>query len=149
MLINIFLNSSLILSVISVLINPGETQFIFIFFLAYSWAKLFEKAIIPAFEGMMTILKDHISLVTFLRPGFIEITETNKLKKFYVEEGTVEFAKNQLLILSSTAINTNELSSEYVLEKIRNSKERLNQDLKDKEKYILNYKIETLEQINK
>ncbi len=108
-----------------------------------------EEAIIPAFEGMMTILKDHISLVTFLRPGFIEITETNKLKKFYVEEGTVEFAKNQLLILSSTAINTNELSSEYVLEKIRNSKERLNQDLKDKEKYILNYKIETLEQINK
>ena len=108
-----------------------------------------EEAIIPAFEGMMTILKDHISLVTFLRPGFIEITETNKLKKFYVEEGTVEFAKNQLLILSSTAINTNELSNEYVLEKIRNSKERLNQDLKDKEKYILNYKIETLEQINK
>ena len=108
-----------------------------------------EEATIPAFEGMMTILKDHISLVTFLRPGFIEITETNKLKKFYVEEGTVEFAKNQLLILSSTAINTNELSSEYVLEKIRNSKERLNQDLKDKEKYILNYKIETLEQINK
>ncbi len=108
-----------------------------------------EEAIIPAFEGMMTILKDHISLVTFLRPGFIEITETNKFKKFYVEEGTVEFAKNQLLILSSTAINTNELSSEYVLEKIRNSKERLNQDLKDKEKYILNYKIETLEQINK
>ena len=91
-----------------------------------------EEAIIPAFEGMMTILKDHISLVTFLRPGFIEITETNKLKKFYVEEGTVEFAKNQLLILSSTAINTNELSNEYVLEKIRNSKERLNQDLKDK-----------------
>ena len=108
-----------------------------------------EEAIIPAFEGMMTILKDHISLVTFLRPGFIEIKETNKFKKFYVEEGTVEFAKNQLLILSSTAINTNELSNEYVLEKIRNSKERLNQDLKDKEKYILNYKIETLEQINK
>ena len=104
---------------------------------------------IPSFEGLMTILKNHIPLVTFLRPGFIEITETNKLKKFYVEEGTVEFAKNQLLILSSTAINTNELSSEYVLEKIRNSKERLNQDLKDKEKYILNYKIETLEQINK
>ena len=108
-----------------------------------------EEAIIPAFEGMMTILKDHISLVTFLRPGFIEIKETNKFKKFYVEEGTVEFAKNQLLILSSTAININELSNEYVLEKIRNSKERLNQDLKDKEKYILNYKIETLEQINK
>ena len=104
---------------------------------------------IPSYEGQMGILKDHIPLITFLRPGVIIIKKIEKEEKIFIEEGTVEFAKNQLLILSSTAINTNELSNEYVLEKIRNSKERLNQDLKDKEKYILNYKIETLEQINK
>jgi len=57
---------------------------------------------IPAFEGLMTILKDHISLVTFLRPGFIEAKIENNIEKFYVEEGTVEFFKNNLLILSST-----------------------------------------------
>ena len=109
-----------------------------------------EEALIPAFEGMMTILKNHISLVTFLRPGFIETTKGDKIEKFYVEEGTVEFTKNQLLILSSTAINIKDLSSKHISIMIENSKNQLNKaDLKDKEKYILNYKIETLQQINK
>ena len=55
---------------------------------------------IPAYEGMMTILKDHISLITFLRPGFIEVENNSKTSKFYIEEGTVEFSDNKLLILS-------------------------------------------------
>ena len=55
---------------------------------------------IPAYEGMMTILKDHISLITFLRPGFIEVEINDKTSKFYVEDGTVEFFNNKLLILS-------------------------------------------------
>ena len=55
---------------------------------------------IPAFEGLMTILKDHISLVTFLRPGFIEIDTNNEEVKFFVEEGTVEFSKNNLTATS-------------------------------------------------
>ena len=59
---------------------------------------------IPAYEGLLTILKDHISLVTFLRPGFIEAYSNNKIEKYYVEEGTVEFSDNKLLILSSSAI---------------------------------------------
>ena len=59
---------------------------------------------IPAFEGLMTILKDHISLVTFLRPGFIEISISDRNEKFFVEEGTVEFSRNNLLILSSSVI---------------------------------------------
>ena len=57
---------------------------------------------IPSFEGQMGILKDHISLITFLRPGFILI-KGEKEKKYYVEEGTVEFSNNNLLILTSTA----------------------------------------------
>ena len=56
---------------------------------------------IPAFEGLMTILKDHISLVTFLRPGFIEIDTNNEEVKFFVEEGTVEFSKNNLFTFQS------------------------------------------------
>ena len=69
---------------------------------------------IPAYEGLMTILKDHISLITFLRPGFIEAEIENKVEKFYVEEGTVEFFNNKLLILSSSAIQVEKLARENV-----------------------------------
>ena len=65
---------------------------------------------LPAYEGLMTILKDHISLVTFLRPGFLEVVEDNKIEKFYVEEGTVEFLNNKLLILSSSVIKLDKLT---------------------------------------
>ena len=58
------------------------------------------ETVIPAYEGAMTILKDHISLITFLRPGFIEVVSNNKVEKFYIEDGTVEFFNNNLLILS-------------------------------------------------
>ena len=58
-----------------------------------------EEAVIPCFEGQATILKDHIPLITFLRPGLVEIEND---KKFYVEDGTVEFSNNNLLILSLT-----------------------------------------------
>jgi len=60
---------------------------------------------IPAFEGLMTILKDHISIITFLRPGFIELETADGREKFYAEDGVVEFYKNNLLILSSTIKN--------------------------------------------
>ena len=58
-----------------------------------------DQVTIPSFEGLMTILKNHISLVTFLRPGFIEIDLSNKNESFFVEDGTVEFSQNKLLIL--------------------------------------------------
>ena len=65
------------------------------------------EVIIPSFEGEMGILKDHIPLITFLRPGIIKIIDETE-KKFFVEDGTVEFSNNNLLILSSTV---NELSN--------------------------------------
>tara|TARA_B110001452_G_scaffold107556_1_gene89198 strand:- start:122 stop:511 length:390 start_codon:yes stop_codon:yes gene_type:complete len=104
---------------------------------------------LPAYEGMMTILKDHISLITFLRPGFIEIEENNKIEKFYVEEGTVEFFNNKLLILSSSTIESDKLSKELILKMLEDSKNLLqNSEIQDKERYILNHKLETLQQIN-
>mgnify|MGYP006107298657 FL=1 len=104
---------------------------------------------IPAYEGLMTILKDHISLITFLRPGFIEVEIENKIDKFYVEEGTVEFFSNKLLILTSSTIKLEKLTKENVLKMIDESKVLLqNSEIKDKEKYIISHKLETLQQIN-
>ena len=108
-----------------------------------------KQVIIPAYEGLMTILKDHISLITFLRPGFIEIEIENKIEKFYVEEGTVEFFNNKLLILSSSAIQVEKLAKDSVKKMLEESKFLLkNSEFNDKEKYILNYKIDTLQEIN-
>ncbi len=103
---------------------------------------------IPSFEGLMGILKDHISLVTFLRPGFVE-TQTDKgSDKFFVEDGIVEFNNNYLLILSSSAVNVKNLSKNQIDKMIHDSTETLSKkDIKDKEKYILSYKLDTLKEI--
>jgi len=104
---------------------------------------------IPAYEGLMTILKDHISLITFLRPGFIEAEIENKIEKFYVEEGTVEFFNNKLLILTSSTIKLEKLTKENISKMIDDSEVLLqNTEIKDKEKYIANHKIDTLRQIS-
>ena len=108
-----------------------------------------EQVIIPAFEGIMTILKDHISLITFLRPGFVEVKSDNKEEKFYIEDGTVEVFNNKLLILSSSAIQVEKLARENVEKMIEQSKALLqNSEIKDKERYILSYKVDALQEIN-
>jgi ATP synthase F1 epsilon subunit len=108
-----------------------------------------KQVIIPAYEGIMTILKNHISLITFLRPGFIEVENLNKTEKFYVENGTIEFSNNQLLILSSSVIQIEELSKEIIEKMLKESKDLLqNSETKDNEKYILSYKIDALQEIN-
>tara|TARA_B110000259_G_scaffold68458_1_gene80689 strand:- start:509 stop:898 length:390 start_codon:yes stop_codon:yes gene_type:complete len=104
---------------------------------------------IPAYEGLMTILKDHISLITFLRPGFIEVEIENKIEKYYAEEGTVEFFNNKLLILTSTTIKLEKLTKENIVKMIDDSNVLLqNPKIKDKERYIINHKLETLQQIS-
>jgi len=105
---------------------------------------------IPAFEGLMTILKNHIHLVTFLRPGFIEVKKNDNYEKYYVEEGTVEFSDNTLLILSSSVKNKKDFSSEEISKMIIDAKEKISKDnLDDKIKYVLSYKIDALNEINK
>ena len=106
------------------------------------------EATIPSYEGQMGILKDHISLVTFLRPGFIEAQTDKGIDKFFVEDGIVEFNNNHLLILSSTAIDVKNLSKDQIEKMIQDSEETIgNKDIKDKEKYILSYKLDTLKEI--
>ena len=105
---------------------------------------------IPSFEGLMTILKNHISLVTFLRPGFIEIQTSEGNEKLFIEEGTVEFNNNNLLILSSSTKNIKDLSKDEVNQMIEDSEEKFrNEKIRDKEKYILSHKLDVLKEIRK
>ena len=102
---------------------------------------------IPSFEGEMTILPDHISIITFLRPGVININENKK--KYFVEEGTVEFSKNNLTILSSTIIDLDSLTKDAISSMLEDSKKELNQEnIDDKKRYIISHKIDCLSQIS-
>ena len=103
---------------------------------------------IPSFEGQMGILKDHIPLITFLRPGFI-IVKNEEEKKFYIEEGTVEFSDNNLLILTSAVKDLKNIDKASIDISLREAQKKLNDEKSsDKEKYIISYKIETLKEIN-
>ena len=103
---------------------------------------------IPSFEGQMGILKDHVPLITFLRPGIISIQNQEK-KRYLIDEGTVEFANNKLLILTTTAKDLTELDQNFITEELNQLEKKLSdKDSSDKEKYILNYKISTLKEIN-
>ena len=106
------------------------------------------EVVIPSFEGEMGILKDHISLITFLRPGIINIKAGTE-QKFFVEEGTVEFSNNNLLILTSTAVEVTKMNKKFIDTLISVSEKKLdNNEISDKERYLLSYKLETLRNIN-
>ena len=103
---------------------------------------------IPSFEGEMTILVDHIPLITFLRPGIVRI-EASKESKYFVEEGTVEFSNNTLIILSSTIIPLENVKGENLSKMIEETKALLaKENLSDKAIYIASHKIDTLSKIN-
>ena len=106
------------------------------------------EVVIPSYEGEMGILKDHVPLITFLRPGVITISNVADKKKFFVEEGTVEFSNNNLLILTSKAKELNDFNVELLKKSINEAEEKIsNSEISDKEKYLLSYKIETLKNI--
>ena len=106
------------------------------------------EVIIPAYEGEIGILKDHIPLITFLRPGLIQIKGESD-KKYFVEDGTVEFANNNLLILTSTAKEIQELDKNLIDSIISSAENKLaDANVTDKEKYLVSYKIDTLKNIN-
>ena len=108
------------------------------------------EAIIPAFEGIMTILKDHISLITFLRPGLIEVKVNGNFEKYYVEEGTVEFSDNNLLILTSTAKDLKNFDKNSIENLLENAEKKFKDvNTTDKEKYIISHKIDILKEIKK
>ena len=103
---------------------------------------------IPSYEGQMGILNNHIPLITFLRPGIITI-KTDVEKKFYVEEGTVEFSNNNLLILTSTARDLANFDKALINDLLKKAEIQFNNtDTTDKDRYVVSYKIETLKEIS-
>ena len=106
------------------------------------------EVIIPSYEGEMGILKDHISIITFLRPGIIKVVSDPE-RIFFVEEGTVEFTNNNLLILSSTVKELSGLERNSLNSLIAETEAKINDNkVSDREKYFLSYKLETLKNIN-
>ena len=107
-----------------------------------------EEVTIPSYEGEMGILRDHVPLITFLRPGFITIKNGDKIK-FFVEEGVVEFSNNNLLILTSTIKDLKELDQSAIENLLQEAQKKLNKNSSDKEKYIISYKIDALKEFNR
>ena len=107
------------------------------------------EVIIPSYEGEMGILKDHIPLITFLKPGLI-IIKDNEEKKYFIDEGTVEFVNNNLLILTSAAKNVESFESNFVEESIKSAEEHLkSSNISDKERYLISNKIDVLKDLRK
>ena len=104
---------------------------------------------IPAYEGVMSILKNHIPIITFLRPGIIKIEKKDKnLSKFFVQDGTVEFFNDILVILSTSVVNIENLEKDSLDKLIKNAEEKLSQkDLTDHDSYILNHTLNTVKEI--
>ena len=103
---------------------------------------------IPSFEGERTILSEHIPLLTFLRPGFVTVSGSKEIK-YFLEEGTVEFSNNTLIILSSTITPLDSLTKEKISKMLEESKNELDKDnLNDKTRYILSHKLDSLSRIN-
>ena len=103
----------------------------------------------PSYEGDMSILKNHISIITFLRPGIIKIKKNEEnLEKFFVEDGTVEYFSDNLVILSASAVNVKDLSKEFLNNLSKNTQDKLaEKDITDHDRYILNHKLNTLQEI--
>ena len=105
------------------------------------------EVIIPSFEGQMGILNNHIPLITFLRPGIV-IIKAESEKRYYIEEGTVEFSNNNLLILTSTAIDLVNFDKSRINEMLQKVEAILNNEISDKDRYVTSYKLETLKEIS-
>ena len=103
------------------------------------------EVIIPAFEGEIGILKDHIPIISFLRPGIIKIFKESNLDSFYIEDGIIEFRDNSLTILTSFIFDLKE-RKKFQIDKyiVDTSKKLENDNINDQERYLLNYKIEVL-----
>ena len=107
------------------------------------------EVVVPAFEGEMGILKDHISIISFLKPGIIKILSKSGDEKYYVEDGIVEFKNNNLSILTSSIFNLNDLDKSKQQDLLKQAEEESSKpEINDQSKYLVNQKIEILRSIN-
>ena len=107
------------------------------------------EVVVPAFEGEMGILKDHISIISFLKPGIIKILSKSGDEKYYVEDGIVEFKNNNLSILTSTIFNLADMDKSKQQDLLKQAEEEANKtDINDQSKYLADQKVEVLRSIN-
>jgi F-type H+-transporting ATPase subunit epsilon len=107
------------------------------------------EVVVPAFEGEMGILKDHISIISFLKPGVIKIFSKSGEENFYVEDGIVEFKNNNLSVLTSSIFNIKDMKKEKISELLIQAQENLkNSEITDQNKYLVDQKIDVLKTLN-
>ena len=108
------------------------------------------EVVVPAFEGDMGILKDHISIISFLKPGIVKVFESGSTEEnFYVEDGIIEFKNNCLSILTSKIFNINKIDKNVLRKTLSEAeKETENKDISDQAKYLLDQKIDVLKSLN-
>ena len=107
------------------------------------------EVVVPAFEGEMGVLKDHISIISFLKPGIIKILSKSGDENYYVEDGIVEFKNNNLSILTSSIFNVTELDKSKQQDLLKLAEEEAsNPEINDQSKYLVDQKIEVLRSLN-
>ena len=107
------------------------------------------EVVVPAFEGEMGILKDHISIISFLKPGIIKVYSNSEENKYFVEDGIVEFKDNSLSILTSSIFNIKDADKNYISNTISEAEKELTSDeIDDQKRFLLNQKIEVLKSLS-
>ena len=107
------------------------------------------EVVVPAYEGEMGILKDHVSIISFLKPGIIKIYSLSNEDKYYVEDGIIEFKNNNLSILTSSIFNIKDMDKNQIEEMIKEVENNNNiNETSDESKYLADQKIDTLKSIN-
>ena len=107
------------------------------------------EVVVPAYEGEIGILKDHISIISFLKPGIIKVFSKSGEESFYVNDGIIEFKNNNLSILTSLILNLKDIDKGKISEIQKSAEEELgNSEISDQERYLLDQKIEVLKSIN-
>ncbi len=108
-----------------------------------------KEVVLPAFEGEMGILKDHISIISFLKPGIIKIFSNSSEENYYVEDGIAEFKNNNLSILTSSIFNVKDIDKNKINEILKQAETDLTaSNITDQKKYLIDQKISTLKSLN-
>ena len=104
---------------------------------------------LPSYEGEMGVLKNHISIITFLRPGIIRVQKKKEdIDDFFVQDGTVEYFNDNLIVLSASVMNIKDLSKEFVDNLNKDTQEKLeDKNITDHDRYILNHKLNALKEV--
>ena len=106
------------------------------------------EVVVPAFEGEMGILKDHISIISFLKPGILKVYSKSEENKYFLEDGIVEFKDNSLSILTSSIYNISDLDRNKIDQIVKDAeKESGSDNIDDQKRYLIDQKIEVLKSL--